>query len=140
MVSCANRAKKDLELRRTVELICAHIEPGDYSSEILAVYNWVWHNIRYMRDIYDVEFLKDPVHTIRTKSGDCDDIATLLASMLMSCGNKVQFCVVGMNGKDWSHVFCQVLAGDQWVTVDPVAGVFTQKMHGTITKIAAIPV
>ena len=73
--------------------------------------------------------------------GDCDDLATLLAAMLMSIGNECRFMVVGFEDKNPSHVFCQVAlrtsdagggnaAGERvWATVDPVADDGTALMH-----------
>jgi hypothetical protein len=130
----AIKGSSDLDVRRQVELLCAGVHPGDYASEILAIYYWVHANIRYMRDIYDVEFLKEPRMLLQTKSGDCDDIATLLAAMLMAAGNKCAFCVVGFNTPSTpSHVFVAVQTPKGPVAVDPVAGAATSRMAARIT-------
>ena len=137
MVQFAKQGAKDLDIRRLVEKICAKLEPGDYSSEILACYYFVDANIRYMRDIDNVEFLKWPKQVLQTRAGDCDDIATLLAAMLISCGNKVRFCIVDIDRSgpiNFSHVFCQVFVPTEgrWTTVDPVAGKENIDMHNRV--------
>jgi len=152
----ANEAKKTL--RPLAEKICAGLEPGDYNSEILAIYAWVRQNMRYARDIHDVEYVKAPLRMLETKQGDCDDVACLLASLCMAMGNEVRFLVVGFEDKNPSHVFCQVAvraqapgqrtsvdgntggAPKQWVTVDPVADENTAQMHSRIQFIRPYPV
>jgi len=147
MVKFAKNGAKNLDIRRLTEKICAEIEPGDYASEALACYYWVFKNIRYMRDIDNVEFLKTPERLIITRSGDCDDIATLLAAMLISCGNVCRFAIVDFSSAGrgprpmYSHVFCQVLnqKTKQWITVDPVAGKKTKQMHYDTTAVKYFP-
>lgn len=142
----ANEAKKTL--RPLAERICAGLEPGDYNSEILAIYAFVRQHIRYARDIHNVEYVKAPMRLLETGQGDCDDIACLLASLCMSMGNECRFLVVGFENKIPSHVFCQVAVrgagtgggsvdgnasgGKQWVTLDPVADEQTPVMHSRV--------
>ena len=147
MVKFSKAGATDLDVRRLVETICQGLEPGDYSSEILAIYYWVCKNIRYMRDIDNVEFLKTPKQLLSTPSGDCDDIACLLAAMLIACGNICRFAIVdiskgGANGKPmYSHVLCQVLipSSSKWVTVDPVAGKESGQMHQRASAYKTFP-
>lgn len=134
MREAAYAGRRDLSVRRLVEKICEELQPGDYNSEILAIYYWVCANIRYIRDPYDVEFVKAPWRLIEARAGDCDDITTLLSSMFMLCGNKVRFAVVAFEKGEWSHVYCQVNSGGKWITVDPVANEDTDRMHQRISK------
>ncbi len=130
----AQQGKKDMLVRRFVERLCAQVEPGDYSSEILAIYYWCCANVRYMKDILDVETLKTPNQLLQSRSGDCDDIATLLAAMYMSCGNVCRFIVVAFASGYPEHVFVQVRVGPKWVTIDPVAAADTTIMHKKVTR------
>jgi hypothetical protein len=140
----AHQGKADLEVRRLVEKICADIAPGDYASECLAIYYWACQpqNLRYMRDIQGVEFLKQPSRLLKTKAGDCDDIATLLAAMLMACGNKCEFVLVGFKrGGPPSHVYVQVITPKgKRVALDPVANRVTQQMLGAEKTRLVVPV
>lgn len=141
MRKLAHNAKKDLGIIRLTREIVRELQPGDYNGEILAIYNWVCQNVRYVRDIHDVELVISPQRVLQLGGGDCDDLATLLAGMLMSIGNECRFMVVGFEDKNPSHVFCQValrtadagggnVAGARvWATVDPVADDATALMH-----------
>lgn len=137
----AHKGKTDLEVRQLVEKICANIAQGDYAGECLACYYWVCQNIRYMRDIHDVEFLKEPRQLLASPAGDCDDISTLLAAMLMACGNRCSFVLASFKGSSVpSHVFVQVHTPGGPVVLDPVANRDTAQMLRTMTGSEKIPV
>jgi len=138
----ANEGKKDLEVRRLVEQINAQVAEGDYASELLAIYYWVKQNIRYMRDIAGVEFLKTPRKLLETRSGDCDDIATLLAAMFMAAGNSVQFTIASFRpgAPSFSHVYVEVLTPWGAVVFDPVANRVTDQMLRDMKHKQSFPV
>lgn len=140
MQSFAHKGKQDLEVRGLVEEIVADLAPGDYASECLACYQWVDRNIRYVRDIHDVEFVKEPRQLLRTRAGDCDDIATLLASMVMTVGNTCSFVLVSFGGPAPSHVYTQVNTVVGPVVLDPVANTQTKKMLQDAKKKWVYPV
>ena len=128
----AHKGKKDLTVRSLVENLCKDLPSGDYASEVLACYYWVCRNIRYMRDIDKVEFLKSPARLLATGTGDCDDMSTLLAAMLMACGNQCRFVIVGFKPAppaNFTHVFVQAKTPQGWVTLDPVSNKITKDMH-----------
>ena len=131
----AYKGKTDLVIRKLVEDICADLEQGDYASECLACYYWVCQNIRYMRDIYNVEFVKEPRQIMATKSGDCDDMATLLASMLLTSGNSCSFVLACFDGSGIpSHVYVEVDTPTGPVPLDPVANRITADMAKRVTS------
>jgi hypothetical protein len=142
MQTAAHKGKKSLRVRRLAELITAGIAQGDYASEVLALYYWVCRNIRYIRDIDGVEFIKEPDQVIATGAGDCDDMATLLAALLMAAGNPVRFAIAGFKpGRpNFSHVYVEVMTPHGPVTIDPVANRDTPKMLKTMTFKSIIPV
>jgi hypothetical protein len=140
MRSFAHKGKQDLEVRGLVEQIIAELEPGDYASECYACYVWVYNNIRYVQDIHDVEFVKEPRQLIRTKAGDCDDIATLLAAMLMSIGKTCDFVLVSFNGGAPSHVYMQAHTPRGPVMLDPVANSQSAQMLRQVRKKWVVPV
>jgi predicted transglutaminase-like cysteine proteinase len=140
MVKFAHKGKIDMDVRGLVERLCGGLESGDYGSEINAINNWVDQNIRYMRDIQDVEFLKEPGALLRARTGDCDDIATLIAAMLLACGNECVFSLVAFKGQEMpSHVFCCVKTADGLYACDPVARYKTANMLASATKRWDIP-
>jgi transglutaminase-like putative cysteine protease len=141
MVEFAHRGKQDLEVRRLCEVICEDLAQGDYAGECLAIYYWVCQNIRYMRDIHDVEFVKEPGQLIKTRAGDCDDMATLLAAMLMAMGNTCDFVLAHFHGDATpSHVYVRVHSPSGPIVLDPVANRDTGKMLGELTNHTVVPV
>lgn len=134
-------ARRDLEVRALVEKICENIAQGDYAGEVLAIYHWVCRHIRYMRDPPGVELVKTPRQLLATKAGDCDDMATLLAAMLMLAGNSVRFAIAGFSaGESYSHVYVEVMTPHGVIVVDPVANRDTAKMLGDMRHRKVFPV
>lgn len=138
----AHKGKSDLEVRQLVETICKDLVQGDYAGEVLAIYYWVCQNIRYMRDIHDVEFVKEPRQIVLTRSGDCDDIATLLAAMCMASGNTCEFLLASYSPSQPlpTHVFLRVHTPSGPMVLDPVANRMTAQMLGRMQNFTAIPV
>lgn len=136
------QGKESLDIRALCEEIIAGVESGDYAGEVLAVYYWVCKHIRYSQDILGVEFVKTPTTVLKTKTGDCDDIACLLAAMLMSIGKRCRFVLAGFNrGAPPSHVFCAVALPDGTaIVLDPVANRVTSSMLARSSKARALTV
>ena len=137
----ALKGARDLEVRNLATEITKDIPQGDYSSEMLALYYWVCQNIRYVRDPQGVEWVQSPRKTIEFRSGDCDDMATLIAAMLMALGNQAEFAVVAFGAVPvWSHVYAQVPTKQGKITLDPVANRMTEEMHGRTRHKREFPV
>lgn len=47
---------------------------------------WIRANVVYSQETPGVEILQGPIHTLRYRVGDCDDLAILWASMMLACG------------------------------------------------------
>lgn len=124
-------AQTEWPLRRIVERVCRWIRPKDYLSELAALYHFVCWRIRYQRDPVTVELVKTPLATLETGVGDCDDIATLLAALVLLCGSQARFVTVGFRPSGpFTHVFTEGLdpKSRRWVMLDPVAGRHTTQM------------
>jgi transglutaminase-like putative cysteine protease len=131
MRQLALAAQTDWPLRHLVENICRHIRPKDYLSEMVALYHFVCRAVRYQRDPATVELVKTPRATLETGVGDCDDIATLLAALILLCGSQARFVTVGFRHHGpFTHVYCEGLdpRTKRWVALDPVAGDRTEEM------------
>jgi len=125
------RGERSLLVRSVTEQIVSGIHPKDYLSEILAIRYWVAKHVRYANDPTHVELIKDPqrlVEEVQARgiaTGDCDDGATLIATMAMQLGRDARLVAVGF-GKpgQYSHVFAKVLEpkSKTWIVCDPVAG------------------
>lgn len=138
------RGRRNMALRRLVEQICANLAEGDYTGEVLAINNFVKQRVRYMRDIDGVELVKTPEETLRSGSGDCDDIATVLATLLTLAGNPVNFVIAAfqvVGGQpQFSHVFVEVMTPNGPIVLDPVANRDTRKMINNMKSKIVIPV
>jgi len=99
---------------------------------------WVRDTIIYVPDPQDVELLQTPPQTLTIGTGDCDDKAMLLATLLATCGFATRFKAVGGIGQEWSgsdedtddgsdpsnipytHVFMEVRLGTRWLPCDTI--------------------
>lgn len=94
----------------------------DDGCEAAALQVFVRDQVRYTRDVLDVETLQTPLNTLGyleqpdgtylaadppQAKGDCDDKATLLAACLLSVGIGGRFCALGVNGMHFDHVLTQ---------------------------------
>lgn len=129
----AHKGKADPEVIGLCNEICAGVQSGDYASQALACYYWVHQNVKYARDPAGVEMVQEPRITIEERMGDCDDMATLLAAMLMRYGHRCYFTLVSLDevGPP-SHVYVDLLTPTGLVTFDPVANKTTYDMLGRV--------
>jgi hypothetical protein len=138
------RGEQSMLVRGVTERVVGDVFPKDYAGEILAICYWVASHVLYLNDPMHVELLKDPQRMMeeilgnrdsRTR-GDCDDIATLIATMALQCGRESQLVVAGFKNKgQYSHVFVRVFdpKGNDYIVCDPVAGSKVRKMLRNIT-------
>jgi hypothetical protein len=136
------RGEKSMLVRSMTEEVVGLIEPKDYLGEIIAIGNWVTEKVRYLNDPLHIEVLKDcerQVEEIRARgyaSGDCDEIASLIACMALQAGRTPEFVVAGFGAPgQYSHVFTRVQEprSNQWIVVDPVAGTDPRGMLERVT-------
>lgn len=95
----------------------------DFVGEIRAIYNWVKQNVRFVRDIYNVETLRTAREILLVRGGDCDDInSILLPSLLLTIGANVRLVTISANPEDprnFSHIYCEVeLPDSTWLALD----------------------
>lgn len=133
------------KIQNLADKITKGIHPADQLSQMLAVRNWILANLLYVTDASEakrlfripdsemehgeLEAVKSPEATLKTKRYDCDCGASLIASVLLALGIPVRFMAVSFHpeqvtGPDgFSHVFAQGFDGStgQWVILDPVS-------------------
>ncbi len=97
--------------------------PHDFNREALTLFDYVRSRVRYIRDVNEVETLTMPVHVLERMCGDCDDKATLLASLLEAIGFPTRFVLAGYTGSQFEHVYLQVLVDGEWISADPTIDV-----------------
>ena len=83
-----------------------------YVDEALAIGDYVKEKVRYVRDPDGVEYLQDPVDMVKnirdgTAQGDCDDMALLAATLLLSIGHQPYFRAVRYAGSfgNFNHIY-----------------------------------
>jgi transglutaminase-like putative cysteine protease len=119
MVRFARDGKKDPGVRAVACEITSPLRGKDYAAEVYAIFNWVKKNVRYVRDVRDVETLQTPRRTLEQRAGDCDDQAILLSALLESIGHKTRFVALGFKeAPPFEHVVAQTKMGPSWVTLD----------------------
>lgn len=118
MAKLVARYKSDQAIRELALSLTRHLHQKDYVSEARALQAYVRDNIRYIKDIRGVETIQTPVQTLRLGAGDCDDKATLVASLLESIGHPTLFLAVGFQKDKVSHVLVQTKIGTRWVCVE----------------------
>lgn len=136
------RGEQSMRVRTLTEDVVSGVRPKDYLSEILAVRNFGMTHLRYLNDPLHVELIKDPeriADEVRANGIallDCDEIAEMIATMLMQLGRVAEYVVVGFGAPgDYSHVFtrCKEPKSGQWIVCDPVAGSDERTMLSRVT-------
>lgn len=95
-------------------LASAGVRSSFYADEALAIGQFVKLYVRYVRDPSGIEYLQSPVMMIQQmrtaggSQGDCDDMATLTAALLLSVGHEPFFRAVryqGNNSSNYNHIY-----------------------------------
>jgi transglutaminase-like putative cysteine protease len=115
--------KKNDQIRSTAAELVSPLQQKNFMGEIKRLHAFVRDQIRYLRDIHNVETLQSPPETLRRRYGDCDDKATLLAALLESIGHPSRFVAIGKAPGKFSHVYVETRVGPKWIgleTTEPV--------------------
>lgn len=120
MSGLVTQYKADPSIRRLAVAVCGNISGNKkaYLYHVTCVFNYVQNNIGYIRDIRGVETIQTPVYTLQSKSGDCDDKSTLLATLLECIGFPTRFFAMGFSANNYSHVICEVNINGKWISLD----------------------
>jgi len=91
----------------------------DQLAEVDALFGYVLGHIKYVRDIAGVETIADPRTTAARRVGDCDDKATLLATLFEAVGYPTRFVMAGYKSESqFEHVYLSVLVNGTWLDAD----------------------
>ncbi len=91
-----------------------NVPSNAFIEESRAIGEYIKDRVRYVRDPDGVEYLQDPVQMILDlKSptgmphGDCDDMALLVATMLLSIGHYPKFKAIRYSEEDknYNHIY-----------------------------------
>lgn len=133
--------EQNIKVRQWAEAIIRFLRPKDYLGEILAIRHWcTGAHLRYANDARHVEQVKSPFRTLTeveqygVANLDCDDYATLIATLGMTLGREARYTMVGYSAKgEFSHVFACLKEprSGEWIICDPVAGTREYVMAST---------
>lgn len=120
--------KKNPDIRHTAATLTADLPSKARYQEIVALFDFVRDEIRYVSDITDVETLHTAERILSQGYGDCDDKSILLAAMLESIGHRTRFRALAFNGDWWqgfqfAHVIVETMHGHDkgkpaWIALD----------------------
>jgi transglutaminase-like putative cysteine protease len=119
MVQLVRAYRTDVDIRELAMQVTADCPSRNLTCEYTKLQHYVRDRIRYVRDVRDVETLQTPRATLRLAAGDCDDQATLLATLLESIGARTRFEALGVRGGQYEHVIAAVQAGLSRATGKP---------------------
>lgn len=117
MVKMARNNCADPEVRQLAENILGYYNTKDmyYLDEAIAIGDYVKKFVRYVRDPNGVEMLTDPKTMIdklkrNEAKGDCDDMALLVATLLLAVGIQPYFVIVkyNKNSNGFNHIYVVV--------------------------------
>ena len=123
MKKLAVEGKRSLKVRMLALSIVAGLRSKDFVGEIKAVHAWMRNNIRYVKDILDVETLHTADKMLEIRQGDCDDHSILIASLLGSIGYPTRFVAIAMRPGQFSHVYTEVQLNKKWIAVETTENV-----------------
>lgn len=119
MVDLTKQYRTNITVRTIAENIVQRIQGKDWYGEAAAVQEWVRDNIRYTMDVENVEMVKNPVLTLFTHAGDCDDMSLLAGTLLNTLGHPVRYVAVGTQEADvLEHVYVETKIGTRWIGVE----------------------
>lgn len=130
MRELVRHGKRALPVRSLAVELTNGNDQKDWIAEVKALHAFVRDNIRYVKDVRDVETLHYPEIVLQIGAGDCDDKSVLLASLLESIGHPTRFVAIGFKPDDFVHVYPETMIGRAWIpleTTEPVEIGWTPK-------------
>ncbi len=119
MANLASSAKTTPRIREQALAIVGAVPGKDFRAEMDRIFVFVRDNIRYTRDVVNVETVQTPAKTLDYKQGDCDDQVVLLAALLESVGIEARFKAVGFSPGHFQHVYLEARDNGEWIALDP---------------------
>ncbi len=120
MATLVKAYKTDSGIRSLAQQLTARLASYDNAGEVTALQHFVRDRVRYVGDVEGVETLQTPVYTLQAGSGDCDDKAVLLNTLLASIGFSTLFYAIGIAGAPFSHVLAGVKLGTRSIPLETI--------------------
>ena len=90
-------------------------------DEAERVRSWIRQEIEYRNDPAGHELIQDPIVTLDTRAGDCDDMTILAGCLLRAIGHDCEACAVTWEGQD-APTHAVLFDHEAKVVVDAVTG------------------
>jgi hypothetical protein len=132
MRELVRKGKSNINVRLTALGLVGPFKQKDWSSEVRELHRFVRDNIRYVKDVRDVETLHTPEKILEIGQGDCDDKSVLLASMLESIGHPTRFIAISLMPGKFCHVYVETRIRNVWIaleTTEPVEAGWQPKSY-----------
>lgn len=131
MKELANAAVAHPLVRGVAVQIARTVTPRDTSGQIAAIRSYLMQRVQFLHDPITVEWVHDPVRVLESigahyyASLDCDDVATLAASLGGAIGIPARFIVLGFFSPEhpMAHVYTELWNGHGWEDVDTTRSV-----------------
>jgi transglutaminase-like putative cysteine protease len=120
MAKLVRQYRKTIPIRELALGLLRNV-PGhkNFKGQVQSLRDYVHEYIQYVRDVNGVETLQTPTKTLEYGQGDCDDQATLLASLLESVGFRTRFVAIKVDATGpFCHVYTEVSFGRGWMPVE----------------------
>lgn len=114
MSELVKNGRRSPAIRQKAVELTQLVAAKDGIGEIGAIFDFVQNQIRYVRDIENLETIHFPEIVLENASGDCDDKSVLLAALLSAIGYPTRFVAVGPAPETYSHVYVEVKRGRDW--------------------------
>jgi len=130
-----NEYAKSPYIREFLYSVLGQLDDNDKDTQIEKITDFVKFNLIYVRDPLGVEYVISPVRHIKRilttgySTGDCDDHALFLNTLLSSVGLKTRFVGVKLNSEKFNHVISCVHHKDRWIDIDPCAKKYPQREY-----------
>ena len=132
--------RKNPLIRQTALEIVENFPQKDYAREIAAIHAFVRDDIRYVRDINDVETLQYPAITLDIGQGDCDDKVILAGSLLETIGHPVRLVAIGTDPFRYTHVLHETILKNKCFSVETTENVALGWIPPGVKKRLVVPI
>ena len=101
--------------------IIKNVEVKNQFEQANEILRWLKAHIKYVDDVRNIDTVMHPVLIARDyKQGDCDDMSTLCAAMLLSINIPARFAIIKISSNEYEHVYAEAYVNGKWYAMDPV--------------------
>jgi transglutaminase-like putative cysteine protease len=118
MKSIAREFRNNPAIIQLAQQLTSGIPEKAWTQQVVALHRFVRDSIRYTLDTNDIEVLRTPQRLLADGQGDCDDKATLLATLLEAIGHPARFVAVGFQPGVLEHVLVETKVAEDWIPLE----------------------